>query len=234
MSLKLRYKEINEKKWKGSLHKLMHWFAERGYFEVYNKEYIPAMRTIRNQFAHPERHSFSGPHNIHLVLNALDIINGLYEDPLLRKKRMASTLRLMIWLESVKGIKVKIKQDELLLANAWPAFLNNKNDRLELHFYYIPQFEISSAKASTTNWIIPTVIYFKATEIRYQEKDILMINERGDELILMEIDSKKQQQQWQHWMDAYSEVCQPLSDYIYIDEHFQDTYTLHLRDFYKI
>lgn len=85
MSLKIRYREVTGVEWGHKpLKLLIDWFQKRNYFEVYNNDFLIHIREIRNMLAHPNDHTFSGPHSRPVIENVLDLINGLYEEPGLR------------------------------------------------------------------------------------------------------------------------------------------------------
>jgi len=237
MALKLRYEELSKTKWpkNKTLEKLIEWFEAGFHFEVYNPDYLDSMREIRNALAHPAAHGFSGPGSKHIIAQTVDLINGLYEDPLLRKERMNITIQFITRLESFKkGIKCSLNNSEYFAIRAWPAFVNNKFSPIEIHFYFNPCFQIPQSYLENSNWVVPPIIYFKANDIEFNEDSILLIKDKCSRLLIEQIKDQQEQKEFEDWMNKYKKYCHPVGDYIYEEEGLTDTFILHLREFHKL
>jgi hypothetical protein len=237
MALKLRYEELEKIKWNknDSLRKLIKWFEERNYFEVYNPDYLKSLRYIRNQLAHPYQHNFSGPHTRHIIENVLDLINGLYEDTELRKYRMATTLQLINVLDGFKkGMKVMGKNFTHLAFEAWPGFVNNKSGTSEIHFYYKPCYKVPDTYFENNTWTISPTQYFQANAFDLFPDRILFKNNNGDQISISEITDMEEQKYFSDWLKKYEDYSQPTGDFIYTSKGITDTFLLHLREFHKI
>lgn len=155
MAMKLRYNELNPEKWdnKKSLVQLIKWFEERNYFEAYYPEYMDNMRKIRNTLAHPNEHQYGGASEAALIERIIDIVNGLYEDPPLRLLRKEKTLNMIKVIESFHGRMICEAGDKrYLVYRAWPGFVNNKNNALEIHFYFKPTCTFSEEYVQNNHW----------------------------------------------------------------------------------
>jgi hypothetical protein len=230
MALKLRYEELMSEKWdpKKSLQQLINWFEKKDYFEVYNEEFLVAIRKIRNHLAHPAAHAFGGGTTKQLIEHTTDLINGLYEDPLLRKSRMDLTNQFL------DKLKCTLNNETYFAFHTWPAFINNKASRLEIHFYFNYCFEIPPSKLEKSNWIVPPIMYFKGTEINFNPNSILLKGETGELLTITEIKDKIEKAGYDDWVNKYIRLCHPMSDYLYSQESLVNTSSLHLREFHKI
>jgi len=236
MALRLRYEEINAEKWNKKLYLLIKWFEDRNYFEVYNSYYLDSLRQIRNELAHPSAHRFSGASAIHLIENVIDLINGLYEDPLLRKGRMDITRQIIAKLDGFKkGIKCCISdKSEYLAYCAWPGFINNKIFPADINFYFNPIFTISTSYLQKSNWVVPPAVHFRACYLEFSDDKILLINSEGERLLISEIDRESAQIEFSKWKDTYEKHCYPTGNTIYVNEELTDTFSLHLREFHKL
>jgi hypothetical protein len=233
MALKLQYKKLNTESWgKKPLAKLIDWFQERDYFEVYNDEYLKHIPAIRNILAHPSEHTFSGPNGGPIIENILDLINGLYEDPVLRKQRMLLISRIINELHSFSnGFKCIIDNSAYYAFNAWPAFINNKVDPTEIHFYFNPTFKIPD---SSTNWVQPPTIHFTGHSISFLSSGIEIKNENGSILLVTEIHDQNEKTEFDNWRNSYESYCYPGLGYFSQGEKIVDTFSFHLREFHKI
>lgn len=236
MALKLRYKEINSVDWerKKPLIQLINWFQKQNYLEVYNDDYLKMIREIRNHLAHPYQHFFSGPHSRPLIEGILDLINGLYEDPVLRKERMVLTTAIINQLHSFKnGIKCEINNSSHFAFNAWPAFINNKNTLQEIYFYFNPTFTIPEHNLQSSNWIVPQVISFKGNSIKFTSSQIEIKDSTGTVLLITEIKTPDEKKEFDEWVMAYQSYCHPGLGYFYPEGKIVDTFSFHLRQFYR-
>jgi hypothetical protein len=171
-----------------------------------------------------------------IIENILDLINGLYEDPGLRKIRMLLTSKITNHLNKfADGIKCTFNNLNYLAFNAWPAFINNKKTPCEIHFYFNPIFVFPKGYLEAGNtWICPTVIHFKACSIDFLSTTIEMKNTEGSMLIVSEIQEEKEKIELHEWKNKYERYCYPGSGYFHQEDKNIDTFSFHLREFYKI
>lgn len=236
MAMKLRYNELNPEKWdnKKPLFQLIKWFEERNYFEAYYPEYMDNMRKIRNTLAHPNEHSFGGASGVNLIERIVDIVNGLYEDPALRTFRKQKTLEIIKVIESFHGRMVCTEGDKrYLVYRAWPGFVNNKNDSLEIHFYYKPTCTYSDKFMEENNLAWAPVLYFKANSIEINKDSILLKNEQGGHLLLTAFKDEKDDDAFEHWSARYGPISDKTGEFILIDDEVTDPFFMHLREFHR-
>ncbi|MEP7374547.1 MAG: hypothetical protein ABI675_14230 [Chitinophagaceae bacterium] len=236
MALRLRFKEINSKEWgKKPLDQLINWFQKRKYFEVYNDELLKAIREIRNLLAHPSENSFAGPHSSHLIENVLDLINGLYKYPELRNDRMILTTKIINHLDKFKnGIKCVIDDSIYYAFNAWSAFVNNKTTLPEIYFYFNPTFPIPETYLGNSNWLHPEVNSFTGNSIEFSPSVIKMKDDKNSVLLISEIENPNEKKEFDDWVNRYQSYCHPGLGYFYPCGKIVDTFSFHLREFYKI
>lgn len=72
MALKLRYKEIKRKEWKGNLKDLLNWGNKNHLFEISDQGFLDHVRNARNHFSHPERYGFGGSAALHWHVGGID------------------------------------------------------------------------------------------------------------------------------------------------------------------
>jgi hypothetical protein len=229
MALKLRYKAIYADDWgTKSLKSLMDLFKKNRYFEVYNSDYLDHVRTIRNMLAHPSQHSVSGPNGKIIIENVLDLINGLYESPALRLKRIKLTMKIINQLGRYpNGIKCTVGNNVYFAINAWPAFINNKLTPQEIYFYFHPTFTVPE---NSTNWLIPPTIAFTGISIRFTVEGISMQNAGGETLLISEITNNAEKISYNNWMNAFRPLVYPNIGYLTKGEKMTDTFSMLLPD----
>lgn len=233
MALKLQYKKKYSDDWgKRSLRSLIDLMKKANYFEVYNREFLNHVREIRNLLTHATQHTVSGPNGRVIIENVVELINGLYESPALRLKRMKLTSKIINQLYRYKrGIKCQVGSESYLAINAWPAFINNKKSPQEIHFYFHPIFIIPE---NSTNWIIPPTVHFIGRSIRFTADGISMENELGEMLLISEITNTVEKEEYDNWMNAYQSYIYPNVGYsTKLDGEIIDTFFSHLREFHK-
>jgi len=237
MALKIRYREINGSEWEKDLKKLIDWFVRHNYFEVYNAHYLDSLRDIRNLMAHPYQHTCAGPSSSHLITNIIDLVNGLYEDPVLRLRRMRTTQRIINLLNSFnfnEGVKVLVNRQSYMVHRAWPGFLNNKSNREVLYFYYKPCFDLTNENFDNNQWGVSPTELFIADSFVFKRDSFLLKNASGEELLIAGITDEKEQEIFKLWLDKYQKFTQPTGDYLFTHTNIAETFLMHLRAFHKI
>lgn len=238
MALKIKYKEKTKTEWPKTrkLASLIDWFRNENYFEAYNKEYLDVIRSIRNSLAHPFEHTVSGPFTRHIIENVIDLVNGLYEDPKLRWKRKGLTINILNKLKEFKnGIKCSIGNNLYYALHAWPAFINNKKQSMDIHFYFTPTINIPDSTLEKTNLVIPPTIPFVANSVRILKNSIeLRKADDSESLFVSEIIDENEKTEFAEWVTKYKKYCGPSYGYLHLNSDLTDTFTMHLRQFHKI
>lgn len=137
MALKIRYKEINEEDWdrktkkgepKRDLNNLINWFKDNKYFEIEDSDYLKKVKNIRNYFAHPNKFGFGGPIMGQWIEHPMDLINDIYENIELRKKRFIENENISQKLQQFlpEGSVLQIGQKEEIIYLAHLIFIDNK------------------------------------------------------------------------------------------------------------
>lgn len=238
MALKLRYKELgNEDGNKIRLPRLLKWFNDRNYIEIYNPDYLEVLRKIRNIVAHPEYHTVSGPiYHRKLIGNIIDLVNGLYENPELRRERMVLTKTLNDFLESCKhGFKVTGKEFSVLSYKAWIGFFDNKSVPNRIHFYFKPCFVNIDDNIENKQLDQSLVFYCLAHVVDCQSEQLVFTDNKKNKLIVSRITDSAEQDFFNQWIDNYKEYTPPAIDNdIIMNRDPIDPFLLHLREFHKI
>lgn len=237
MAMKLRYNELKTEKWneKKPLVQLIKWFEDRNYFEAYYPEYMDNMRKIRNTLAHPNEHQFGGASGAHLIERIIDVVNGLYEEPALRIVRKEMMLNIIKVIDSFHGRMVcEVDNKKYLVYRAWPGFVNNKNDALEIHFYYKPTCTFPEEYVKNNHWTWAPVLYFRAGKADVREGCITLINEQGDRLVLTAINEEEDDYAFDTWVINYGSLCDKTGELINHDGEIIDPFFMHLREFHRI
>jgi len=237
MALKIRYEEINSKRWKESkgLKELISYFFTGNYFEVYNSNYLDSLRTIRNHMVHPYHHGYGGPTSAPVIKNVIDIINGLYEDPHLRKSRMEKTISIIEVINTFdNGINIFSKKYKGMAHHAWPGFLFNKGNVEQLYFYYKPCFQYPLENFQENQCCVSPTELFIADSFIINQQCLILCDNQGDELIVSGIINEKQQLEFSLWVETYGRFTEPKGDYLFTNKGIVDPFRIHLREFHKM
>jgi hypothetical protein len=237
MALKLRYHELNGEEWKSkkSLELLMKWFEDRNYFEVYNPHFLKAMRTVRNILAHPNGHFFSGTAGFHNIEHVVDMVNSIYEDPILRVGRMDMTKKLLEVIYSFnERMMCRVGGIEYHVYHAWPGFINNKGTDTEIHFYYKPSFEITTPYIKDGKELTSPIFYFRGNHVEWNKQQIRLSNADGLELLLTALTDSDQLAQFEQWKATYDEFKNSSSELFLHEGAMGKTFLTHLRAFHQL
>jgi len=212
MALRIRYRELTGEDWekktkkgeaKRDLKNLITWFQDQHYFEVTNDAYLDHVRKVRNSYAHPDRHSFGGPMARHWIENPMDLINDLYEDPILREKRKLRRKELIELFSKVvnSGCSLFMNQIEYLIYDLKIVFIDNRRDSEIIYLLFHPIFTLDDLypKEGLSSY---QFIQVAANSISFDEskKEIIFIDQFEKKEILVssvgETNSRKQLDEW--------------------------------------
>ncbi len=209
MALKIRYKEVCNSEWNGSLAGLIDWFHKRNYFEVYNDYFLHWYRKFRNSEAHPKGYSIAGSLKRQWITHTIDLINALYENPKLRYKRMSLTTTLNRKLSelSSNGIKVITPQNEFLCSNFSLIFVNNKDKPFKASFYCRPIFRISENYLHEKVIYESSIIYYLSHSFRIlRDKLVLQILDGDIEVCTIPKEEYDDYFNWKKLYDGYNNM----------------------------
>ena len=170
------------------------------------------VRKFRNRSAHPERNSRHGPMALSIIERVMSIINGMYEDLMLRAERQKEREKLQSELDAcVKdgGIAGSVpldagdgapKSENLLVYDVSVLYVNNHGPSTEYHVALFPIFEVrstplpdveSNSKSEDRGHIkISAPLFLIATEweaLAEKKKVVLFLEDSGDEVVLSPI-----------------------------------------------
>ncbi len=235
MALRLRYKELTQKEWAKNLQDLLKWFDKADYIEVYNDEYLNGLRTIRNNMAHPSPNNSMGLIGSHLIEDIADLINGLYEDNVLRKSRKQLTHQLTDAIVRFNNRMVfTLRGQRYSIYSAWLAFVGNKNNSLAIHLYFKPAFAIEDKDFTVNGWGPAVILYFNASSYTIGPDLLSLTDGAGDTLLIKGMTDISELTQFEQWTKKYEKYQQPNTGNIFTEKGITDTFSIHLRDFHKL
>lgn len=208
MALKIRYKEINITAWdsKRPLVKLIEWFRTRDYFERQDREFFEYVRSTRNYLSHPERHNIAGSMWFHWIETTVDLINDLYEDIELRKRRrtIADDLLKSMSNFSVNGAKLKLMDQEILIYKSADVLVNNWENTISAYISLLPVFDVTTTKPR-----VPLILYVQTDNLDFTSNRIDFVDHTGNPgFLTSDLD------------DPELELINEIRQNIALDEHY--------------
>ncbi|MBS1778062.1 MAG: hypothetical protein JST70_01980 [Bacteroidetes bacterium] len=233
MAAKIRYREITGEDWKGTLNKLMEWLDKRHYFEVYNQHFLNSYRRFRNSLAHPTSHSFSGPNKRQWIMHTVNLINDMYEDPILRYDRKEIVFSIVEKLNEFKqqGFVVSIDSTPIICFEVALAFVNNKTNPMQMYFYLKPIFDISIAYR-TEHKLSDSPVYFITANGFEILDDSIKLNTPNGEVLFSKINNEVAQETYANWIKLYREYNDQVMEDAHWNSQLSDLFEKHLREFY--
>ena len=172
------------------------------------------VRKFRNRSAHPERNSRHGPMALSIIERVMSIINGMYENLMLRAERQKEREKLQSELDAcVKdgGIAGSVPLDagdgaptlaNLLVYDGSVLYINNRKPSPEYHVALFPIFEASSTPLPDTeaggsgeeqgHIHVPSPIFLTATDWETPDEShgvTFIVEESSDPLVLSPLKS---------------------------------------------
>lgn len=239
MAMKLRYLEITGTPWsdRRPLNKLIDWLNNNFYFDVYNDDFLNHFRHIRNRMAHSLNYSFAGPMMQQWISHPLDLINDMYEDPILRYKRILLSNTIQDKLDELlpRGTQVTIDNQTFILFHAWVSFINNKAVPNEIIFYFDLIFEITPDAFANEHYIAPVEKIVSCHRVNIEENGITGFFANGE--VAFDFSTfKKQinQQRYDNWIKVYEPYASLIHHKQVLISHMVGITTKQRRSFHKI
>ena len=210
MALKLRYEEIEGKKWKkwDNLQKLIQYFADGQYFEADNQDFFDHIRHVRNSHAHPEQFSFGGAIMKQWIDKPMGLINDLYEDRELRRQRYSKREQIVQYFESVlhSGAELIIGDRRYVLAGARLLFIDNKYNPEVYYFGFVPVFtleeRINGDLDDPLSWYPIHVIALRC-KIDSSSNTLALIDQNNQGIIIRPLIDPEGKAQFSKWIEDY-------------------------------
>ena len=113
---------------------LIKWGCNKNLFEP-SEESMLSLKELRNNAAHPRRYSLWGYIAYDPIIFIVDVINGMYEDPLLRRKRKGEIERVNTILEGILREGALLREGSSV-RRIFKASLLHFENRIEPSTYY--------------------------------------------------------------------------------------------------
>jgi hypothetical protein len=235
MAFKQRYKELKGQEWQGDLGPLMSWLTKQGYFDVYNKHFMEGMRIVRNHFAHPTTGGFAGAGQKHLVRYPMDLINGLYENPELTRKRIKTGKIFFKMIEAMgPGFKIRFDEEYHFAFNIWLSFFDNKSSPHKIHIYIQPVFDIPEPYVKGGKFDLSPFYHWEASYLAMDDDFITLRNNSGRTLEIQTISCEVEKQAFLEWLNRYNDFDRYTGDKVLRTTFASDTFAHHLRQFHRV
>ncbi|MFN8166806.1 MAG: hypothetical protein U0X76_11745 [Bacteroidia bacterium] len=145
MAMSIRYKEFSKDNKFRSFNSLIIELSKLGLFET-ELEYLKHIKYMRNHFSHPTMHNFGGTVYWNRIEHISRLINEMYEDVNLRKKRLALSAEFNEQLKQAnleKFVVMEINGECTLLYSLQLLFVNNKRNPHTYLLACTPLFDLT-------------------------------------------------------------------------------------------
>jgi hypothetical protein len=199
-ALRLKWKEINKRATTKNLKELIDWFYKNGYFETRNQEVPHQLRQVKNSYAEEETKSFSDLAFLQKVYNAFDLINDLYESPLLRVSRIKEIDDLNRKFSSFmnEGAILFSDNQQSVVFQAYPIFINNRQNQKTLTLLVCPVFDLKPFELG--EHFVPPYLVFTLTEWQINDSMLMAKDIHSDKpVLLVKISDELRKNTFQGW-----------------------------------
>ncbi|ANE50932.1 hypothetical protein [Flavisolibacter tropicus] len=204
MALKVKYKEIGETRRHHNLQSLMYWFNDNGFFEFDRKGLLDALRSMRNNFSHPEKHFGGGFGIMNIFDHCVGMINDLYEDRELRNARVQKRKEINASLKEIVGNGgfVIFGEIKYIIYSAEVLFIDNVNTPSTYHFFYKTIFKLETDSGKDDS--LPFATLLEATNVKMDvSKKTIIFERNGGNVLFQAIDDPVNLQRFEKWKDAF-------------------------------
>ncbi len=176
LALKTRYNEIEEVKIKrknNNLYYYIEWANNNNLFDEDVKK-VHTLRKLKNALvSHVNRNSIMGTIQIPTILDIVLLINGLYDNISLRKKRknIISDINKKLKEFIKNGAIIKINDKRYIIFEGELVVYENRGSNDYYHFYFFPIFKL---ERGAQNIHIPKPYILKCSKITINKEKIIL------------------------------------------------------------
>lgn len=166
MGMVWKYEQLTGEPWKrktkkGELRRdlknLFDWLNQNGHFATNLPTDTNLLRQIRNYYAHPKKHGFSGGTHLKSIIHLILFINELYDPNLMTANRLSEPIANWLRLNEPKRKVLRFPTGQLLLSAIFFAFVDCSSAEPQYYFAAFPLFDVQ--KIDRTSPYKPTTMY---------------------------------------------------------------------------
>jgi hypothetical protein len=166
MAMVWKYEQLTGEPWqrktkKGEkrrdLKNLFDWLTQNGHFSTTFPTDTNFLRQVRNYYAHPKKHAFSGGTHLKSIIHLIHFINELYDSNVVTGNRLSEPIASWLTLNEAKRKVLKFPSGQLLLSAIFLAFIDLSNAVPQYYFAAFPLFDINKIDRSSRH--IPATMY---------------------------------------------------------------------------
>ena len=166
MAMVWKYEQLTGEPWqrktkkrekKRDLKNLFEWLTQNGHFSTTFPTDTNFLRQVRNYYAHPKKHGFSGGTHLKSIIHLIHFINELYDPNLVTANRLSEPIGNWLTLHEAKRKVLKFPSGQLLLSAIFLAFVDFSDTEPHYYFAAFPLFDIKKIDRSSP--YMPTTMY---------------------------------------------------------------------------
>ena len=214
MALKKRYQELENKKCRLKLPKLITWAVKNELFEE-DEHQIRSLKNLRDKSAHPEEWTLLGHLSLFAILKIRNIINGLYENTKLRRERKEEFARLnRIFIDFNKnGVMLEINSKRRVIFLSQLVFYDNVHSPAIYYFLFYPIFDLTISEDKSVD--VPSPLIFKTKGYSRKTNQICLFGFLKDEKVILSLIEKFQdKERFNKWIEQFKKHKFPLKNEI--------------------
>lgn len=233
-ALRIKWQQIYQKPTKLTLEKLIDWFFERGYFETRNFALPTQLRNIRNGKVHDIEKSTGGTPFINKTYATIDLINDLYETPVLRLMRTAERDKLNQELaEFMKdGAILTLNYKRFIAFQTHAVLISNKYPETLLEISVCPIFDLVPFEEGKE--YIPGHFKILLKKWNWESNSFNGIDaDTNQQVLLSKINDSTNQERFSQWQTTFFNLENWSLALFIASEPVEKAYTRSLRQLHK-
>lgn len=205
MAMRIRYKDFHQSKQSLSFNSLIIKLSELNLFDT-SLETLKHLKSMRNNFAHPDRHSFAGTIYWNSIEKIPRLINEMYEDVNLRAERVSKAQEFVKELRErnlESGIVLQTSSENVILFRLQLLMINNKHAPMTYLLACTPIFDL--APIGETGGNVPQLLGLKVINPVFDGSTLVAENFFDAEVITFRRieDCKEVLNEYESWNSIY-------------------------------
>jgi hypothetical protein len=166
MAMVWKYEQLTGEPWKRKTKKgeskrdlknLFDWLNQNGHFATNFPTDTNFLRQVRNYYAHPKKHGFSGGTHLKAIVHLILFINELYDPNLITANRLSAPIENWLTSHETKRKVLRFPSGQLLISTIYCAFVDSSDAEPQYYFAAFPLFDFK--KIDRSNPYRPATMY---------------------------------------------------------------------------
>ncbi len=243
MAMVWKYEQLTGEAWqrktkkgkkKRDLKNLFDWLTQNGHFSTTFPTDTNFLRQVRNYYAHPKKHGFSGGTHLKSIIHLIHFINELYDPNQITANRLSEPIANWLKSHEAKHKILRFTSGQVRLSAIFLAFADLSSAVPEYYFAAFPLFDFKSIDLSKSHILTPMcIVHVASPKINSSSLSCIDVSS-GDEVSIEFADSSVSTfiNEWHQGLHSFTKLSPkiPFGRIIQMQQFVEDLKTRYYKN----